>query len=91
MLSLGDTLLGIPRDELVAGLNLEGSLGEALLHGSGDLGALLSLTEHVERGEFRTVEGMLSHQGLTADALRAAQIEAFTWVHGLQQAPFDAA
>ncbi len=79
ILSLLDVLFETSMDEIIANLNLSDDVGNALLRRSGQLGNLLSLTEHLEMTDFDSVTPLLATCDITLDELLTAQLEAFNW------------
>jgi EAL and modified HD-GYP domain-containing signal transduction protein len=84
MLSLVDALFGQPLDEIVARLNLEEALQNALLRHEGQLGMLLHLAEASEGTGGDAAIAMMEQ--LNIGELRQfnrAQVEAFKWASKL--------
>ena len=86
IVSLMDTLLGMPLAEIISSLNPPGEVREALLHRTGKLGILLLLVEQLEKNSMEAAsESLTGLAPLDASRLNAAQIEAFGWANSLGQ------
>ncbi|MGN2391482.1 EAL and HDOD domain-containing protein [Pelomicrobium sp. G1] len=84
LLSLLDTLLGMPMAEIVEELNLAPEIAEALLKRRGMFGRLLELQEWLESGEVAKVMAALKQfTGFNLGDLMQDQLEAFKWAHDL--------
>lgn len=84
MLSLLDTLMDEPLNELVPRLNLQEDIEAALLTRSGDIGELLAMCGELESGDTLAVQTRLrARPGLTADTLNVAQLEALGWANNI--------
>lgn len=84
MLSLLDTLMDEPLNELVPRLNLQEDIEAALLKRSGDIGELLAMCGELESGDALAVQTRLrARPGLTADTLNVAQLEALCWANNI--------
>lgn len=84
MLSLTDTLLGIPLADILAPLPLATEVKEALLERKGTLGALLELTEMLETGDAAGIRAALKPlPGLSAQTINQVQMEAMAWADAL--------
>jgi c-di-GMP-related signal transduction protein len=84
MLSLTDTLLGIPLAEILAPLPLAREVTQALLEREGQLGSLLRLAEALEQGEAGAIAAaLLPLPGLDADIVNKVQMEALAWADSL--------
>lgn len=84
MLSLADTLFGQSRPDVLALLNLEQSLQEALLTYTGRLGALLRLVETSERPDGGNILSQMTKLGLSDfDQFNRSQVEALKWASAL--------
>jgi c-di-GMP-related signal transduction protein len=84
MLSLTDTLLGIPLADILAPLPLATEVKEALLERKGTLGALLELTEMLETGDAAGIQAALEPlPGLSAQTINQVQMEAMAWADAL--------
>ncbi|MHB1291705.1 MAG: EAL and HDOD domain-containing protein [Sulfuricella sp.] len=89
IMSLLDTLLGMPMEEVVQQVNLASDVENALLNHEGKLGGLLLLVEKMEQNDFDTAEGLLADMQLNLGNLMQAQIEAMRWAHMLNEAVED--
>lgn len=84
--SLLDTLLSMPMADVMAQLNMHEAVKLALIERTGPLGQLLKLIESLEKGDFESVEGMLSTlPGLDSHILNEAQMAAIRWVSSLSE------
>lgn len=83
ILSLLDTLLGIPMEEITEQINLAPDVKLALLQRQGMLGELLTLTEKLERNDFAAAGELLDASGLQVNDLLQAQMEAMRWANDL--------
>lgn len=86
ILSLLDTLLGMPMAEIAEQINLAPDVRQALLERGGMLGELLSLAEKTERGDFDGAGELLAASGLQVGDLLRAQVAAMNWANDLAQA-----
>jgi len=83
LLSLLDTLLGIPLAEIAEQINLTPDVRQALLERQGMLGELLELTEKIELSDFDAVGELLETSGLKVNDLLQAQLAAMNWANDL--------
>lgn len=83
ILSLLDTLLGIPMEEITEQISLAPDVKLALLQRQGMLGELLALTEKLERNDFAAAGELLDASGLQINDLLQAQMEAMRWANDL--------
>ena len=84
MLSLLDTLLGEPLQEILARMSLQEEVETALVKHQGNLGELLTLCEKIETGDLAAIQEMLhSHPELTMEELNKAQMEALGWANNI--------
>ncbi|MEP7206012.1 MAG: EAL domain-containing protein [Casimicrobiaceae bacterium] len=80
VLSLMDVLLEMPIADVLKELNLPEPVELALLERKGDIGALLSLAEHLERDDMQAVSASLERVGsLDRKELAGFQLSAFQW------------
>ncbi|MBU1689535.1 MAG: EAL domain-containing protein [Gammaproteobacteria bacterium] len=85
IMSLLDTLLGMPLEEVVKQVNLASDVENALLKHEGKLGNMLLLVEKLEQSDFDAAEGLLADMQLNLSHLMQAQIEAMNWAHMLKE------
>ncbi|MDP2879573.1 MAG: EAL domain-containing protein [Sulfuricella sp.] len=85
IMSLLDTLLGMPMEEVVKQVNLASDVESALLNHEGKLGNLLLLVEKMEQNDFDAAEGLLADMQLNLGNLMQAQIEAMRWANMLNE------
>ena len=85
IMSLLDTLLGMPMEEVVKQVSLASDIENALLKHEGKLGNLLLLVEKLEQNDFDAAEGLLADMQLNQGNLMQAQIEAMNWAHMLKE------
>jgi EAL and modified HD-GYP domain-containing signal transduction protein len=85
MLSLVDALLGVPKEVLLADLNLEESIQDAIVEGKGVLGSLLEVVAKVEVLEVGGLAELLAREGISVETLRQAQLEAYAWMESLDE------
>ncbi|KMY65846.1 hypothetical protein AAU61_19560 [Desulfocarbo indianensis] len=80
LLSLLDTVLGRPMEEIVSELALTGLVGRALLDGDNDLGHLLGLVMAHEKGQWQDLAELAQGLGLDEARVMEAYVDALTWV-----------
>ena len=85
IMSLLDTLLGMPMEEVVKQVSLASDVESALLNHEGKLGNLLLLVEKMEQNDFDAAEGLLADMQLNLGNLMQAQIEAMRWANKLKE------
>lgn len=85
ILSLLDTLLGMPMEEIAEQINLAPDIKLALLQREGMLGELLELAEKIERSDFAAVGELLDVSGLQVSDLLRAQMEAMRWANDVSE------
>ena len=87
ILSLLDTLLGMPLPEIIAQISLADEVKLALLSRQGNLGRLLLLLEKKERNDIEAVSAMLAEMGFMGmSELIIAELDAIRWANGLNEA-----
>jgi len=87
ILSLLDTLLGMPLPEIIAQISLADEVKLALLSRQGNLGRLLLLLEKKERSDIEAVSAMLAEMGFMGmSELITAELDAVRWANGLNEA-----
>ena len=79
LLSLLDSLLGLPMSAVVGKLNLLPALSEALLNSSGPLARYLMLSIAVEKGRVQNVARLADELGYSLEAIESASVEAIGW------------
>ncbi len=80
ILSLLDTLLGVPFDEISRSLNLEDAIDQALVTRKGDLGRLLAVAEALELGDDARLSSLVREvRNVDRAALNSAEVEAIGW------------
>jgi len=84
IMSLLDTLFGMPLPEVLKQVNLAGDVEDALLNRGGDLGKLLLLVEKTEQHDFDTAAEILSDMQLSKGGLMQAQLEAMRWANDIK-------
>ena len=81
VMSLMDTLFSIRMHDVLESVNVLDDVRAALLHRSGDYGAMLGLIEHIEQNRDRQILANMLHQlQLTPAQLYAIQLTAIEWV-----------
>lgn len=87
MLSLMDALLGMSHEQILAELNLAEPVRLALLERKGDIGALLTLVEELERDNRPAIEKSLRDLGgVGQNELVALQLAAYEWANEIAKA-----
>ncbi len=87
MLSLLETLIGLPMSEMVDDLNLDDEFADALVDRVGALGYLLNLLDKKETNDVAAVTRLV--QGLpdlTLEQFTAAELDAATWANAISYA-----
>ena len=79
LLSLLDSLLGLPMSAVVGKLNLLPVLSDALLESSGPLARYLMLSIAVEKGRVQNVTRLAEELGYSLEAIESASVEAIGW------------
>jgi c-di-GMP-related signal transduction protein len=86
ILSLIDTLLGVPIDEIIAQIKLDKKIVAALLTREGELGKLLQLVEHFEQdNEQGILDGISSFPYLSHQDLRKIHADSLLWANAICQ------
>ncbi len=87
ILSLIETIIAKPLEDIVGELNLNERLAGALLRREGELGSLLQLVESVEHPDLGHTRALLTQAGtLSLSDLTAAEIEAMSWANQVAEA-----
>ncbi len=82
ILSLLDTLFGVPLSEIVSRLGLADEVKSALLARQGRLGRMLTLLEKKEANDIGAVRGILGELAILGlGELTAAELEAVSWAN----------
>ena len=76
-----DVLFGIPMDELMEQLPLDGSIKQALLKEAGELGLWLRLTRRVEHGQWAETRDILEAKGISVETAALAHSAADIWAN----------
>lgn len=79
MLSLADTLLGMPMQEVLELLNPADEVRDALLHRGGRIGQLLALCECLENADFDTAEQLANELHIPITGVLQSQSDAMEW------------
>ncbi len=84
LLSLLDSLMGMPLAEILTELKLSDAARAALLYSTGGLGDLLALAKALEEADFQRVDQLVgAYPALAGGILTKAEIAASEWVHQL--------
>ena len=84
MMSLMDTLFGVPMRDILAKVDLARDVRAALLERGGDFGAMLSVAESLEDAEAGSdMVAALGRLGLSVKQVREIELAAFGWVREL--------
>jgi EAL and modified HD-GYP domain-containing signal transduction protein len=86
IMSLLDTLLGMPLQEVVKQVNLASEVEKALLEHSGPLGQMLELVEKMEQNDFDAAVEILGRMELSQGDLMQSQLEAMRWANEIKVA-----
>ena len=79
IMSLVDVLFGVSMEEIVGELHLNDAVSRSLLHRSGELGDLLSLSEALERVDFGALQRFFDAGAIPLAGLLEAQLVAYNW------------
>jgi EAL and modified HD-GYP domain-containing signal transduction protein len=79
MLSLADTMVGRPAQEVLKGLALPDSVRSALLEGVNPLGSVLKVVTAYERGDWAAVEAASPNRSLDDRTLNEAYVDSLAW------------
>lgn len=85
IMSLLDTLLGMPFQEILSQISLASDVEDAILSQEGRLGKLLLLIKMVEQDDFVAASAILTELRITPRHLLLAQIEAMHWANLLMK------
>ncbi|MDE1942819.1 MAG: EAL domain-containing protein [Betaproteobacteria bacterium] len=84
MLSLMDTLFGVPLEEILEAIPLDTSIISALKDQQGDLGKLLNLAINLEQDNPESLEDCLREcQFLSLEAITRAEVHALEWANNI--------
>lgn len=84
IMSLMPTLMSMPMEEILRGLNLGNDVQDALESRGGSLGTMLKLAEALEGGEGKTCHDLTSQlTGIDADSVNACLSQALAWVSNI--------
>ena len=84
--SLLDTMLGVPLDQVLAGISLPQSVTDALLHQRGELAPFLQLTLACENASDQPFAENAMALQLTGDQVNWAHLQALVWAETLTTA-----
>lgn len=84
ILSLLDSLLGLPLAQALEGLQLPPSVLDALLHDTGPYAPYLQLARACEQFDQTAVAALCERAGLTAEVVNLAHVNALIWSEGLE-------
>lgn len=86
ILSLIDTLFGVPLEQIVAQIKVDQNVVVALLTREGELGKLLQLVEHVEQdNEDGILEGLSRFPHLDLHGLKSIHADSMLWANAICQ------
>lgn len=86
IMSLMNTLLGMPLAEIISPLNPPPEIRDALLLRAGPLGKLLSMIEHLENFNMEAANALLDDLApLNIEQVNHAQLEALAWANSFEQ------
>lgn len=86
ILSLIDTLLGMPIDQIIIQIKLDPQIVAALINREGELGRLLQLVEHFEQdNEDDTLKDMSSFPYLSYEDLKDIHADSLLWANAICQ------
>lgn len=86
IMSLLDTLLGMPLEEVVKQVNLTSEVENALIKYEGKLGNILLMVIRLEQNDFDAAAGILAEMQLSQSDLIQAQLEAMRWANEIKEA-----
>ncbi len=84
ILSMLDSLLGLPLEQALAGLRLPEAVTDALLGRQGPYAPFLQLAEACEQFDQERIAHLCQAAGLTPDAVNLAHVNALIWSEGLE-------
>ena len=89
IMSLLDTMLGIPLQEIIQQVSLAEDVENALLNHEGGLGKLLLLVQQMERNDLDAASVLLADMQLSQGDIMQAQLEAMRWANALKEVADD--
>ena len=83
-MSLMPTLMSVSLEEILRGIEIPGSVRDALEAHTGELGVMLKLTEALETGDGPACSG-ITHQlpGLDSESVNACLAQALAWANNI--------
>ncbi|MBI1891737.1 MAG: EAL domain-containing protein [Burkholderiales bacterium] len=87
IMSLMDTLFGLPMEKILEQMTVTEEVKNALLHRTGFYGEMLKLAEHMEHIEEQgqRLQSALEKHHLSVDDFSALQLSAFQWTNSLTE------
>lgn len=85
IMSLLDTLIGMPLQEILSQISLANDVENALLNHEGKLGNLLLLVNTMEQTDFYPASAILTALHISPHHLMLAQLEALHWANSLRE------
>jgi len=79
LLSLMDSLYGMPIEEVLASMKLDEVINSAILKGTGQLGKLLKIVQNLENENFLEADRLAQEVGLSPALVNEAQLSAIQW------------
>ncbi|WP_456400653.1 EAL and HDOD domain-containing protein [Persephonella sp.] len=83
MLSLMDTVLGKPMEEILSELNLDQEIKDAIIENKGILGAVLKAIILLEKNELKEIRNVIKETGLGVEDVLTAEIEGIIFYENL--------
>ena len=84
IMSLMPTLMSVSLEEILRGIEIPGSVRQALETNDGELGTMLKLTEALEAGDGTTCSEIASQlSGLDAESINACLAQALAWANNI--------
>lgn len=81
MLSLADVVMQTPLEQVLEEIGVSDDIKSAVLSHEGLLGELLSLSDVIEKGDFKAAELEIEKLGISANDLLAIQLETMEWAN----------
>lgn len=85
IMSLMPTLMGVPFDEILRGINIAGAVHAALMNGEGELGVLLGLSHALETGDGAACHGFAEQLNIDYMTVNACLTQALAWANNIGQ------